>query len=251
MMSYKLNIGYDYDKIYGYGIKDPITIDVSTKNNSHILLAGMSGSGKSYALCTIFAKISIAGGTIFFADYKQDEQYDFLRKCSRYYAYNQTVDALEAVYTILHQRQAKANKSKTTLTPVSLIWDEYVANLLAIKNESSKKADEIMRMVSEILMLGRSLSVRLIISCQRPDAAVFPYGSRINYGIIIILGAPIRSIYEMMIPKEYIDEIGDRTFGVGEGIVLLQGWQMRFIKIAKVKDLSKMQALGIAALNRE
>lgn len=44
-----------------------------------------------------------------------------------------------------------------------------------------------MRKVSEILMLGRSLGVRLVISCQRPDAAAFPSGSRLNYGVILIV----------------------------------------------------------------
>lgn len=33
------------------------------------------------------------------------------------------------------------------------------------------KSDAVMRKVSEILMLGRSLAVRIVISCQRPDAS--------------------------------------------------------------------------------
>ena len=108
-----------------------------------------------------------------------------------------------------------------------------------------------MRKVSEILMLGRSLAVRLVISCQRPDAAAFPSGSRLNYGIIIVVGAPIRSIYEMLIPKEYIDAIGERDFGVGEGVVLLQSSRLEFIKIPKVRDAEKMKQVCINALTNE
>ena len=125
-----------------------------------------------------------------------------------------------------------------------------MANILSIQNTDKKKADEIMRKVSEILMLGRSLAVRLVISCQRPDASAFPSGSRLNYGVIIIVGAPIRSIYEMLIPKEYIDRIGGREFGVGEGVVLLQGSQLEFIKIPLVRDLEKMQQICIEALTK-
>ena len=244
-----LVLGYDYDKWYGYGEKQPIITDISTKTNSHILLCGMSGSGKSYALNLLFAKICNVrtGDIIYFADFKQDDNFTYLRGCPRYYPYNSSIEALEEVYRILHKRQSGEDKSRN---PVTLIWDEYMANILAIQSMEKKKADEVMRKVSEILMLGRSLAVRLIISCQRPDASAFPSGSRLNYGIIIVLGAPIRSIYEMLIPKEYIDAIGERKFGVGEGVVLLQGSQLEFIKIPMVRDMEKMKQVCIDALTR-
>ena len=49
MMIYSndLLIGYDYDAWYGYGEKVPIYVD-ATKHNSHTLICGISGSGKSY-----------------------------------------------------------------------------------------------------------------------------------------------------------------------------------------------------------
>lgn len=248
MTNFNLVLGFDYDKWYGYGERLKIITDISTKTNSHALLCGMSGSGKSYATNILFAKIcnvSGAEGIVYFADFKQDDQFAYLRECPRYYPYNDSVEALETVYEILHKRQSGEDTSREQIT---LIWDEYMANILAIQNTEKKKADEIMRKVSEILMLGRSLAVRLIISCQRPDASAFPSGSRLNYGIIIIVGAPIRSIYEMLIPKEYIDAIGERKFGAGEGIVLLQGSQLRFIKIPTVRDMDRMKQVCIDAL---
>lgn len=248
--NYDLVLGFDYDKWYGYGMKQSIITDVSTKTNSHLLLCGMSGSGKSYATNILFAKICNKGEAehiVYFADFKQDDQFAYLQGCPRYYPYNSSIKALENVYEILHKRQSGEDKSRN---PVTLIWDEYMANILAIQNISKKQADEVMRKVSEILMLGRSLAVRLIISCQRPDASAFPSGSRLNYGIIIIVGAPIRSIYEMLIPKEYIDRIGDREFGVGEGIVLLQGSRLEFIKIPMVRDVEKMKQSCIDALTK-
>lgn len=245
-----LVLGYDYDKWYGYGLKEPIITDISTKTNSHTLLCGMSGSGKSYATNILFAKICIAGemeNIVYFADFKQDDQFEYLRECPRYYPYNKSVEALETVYEILHKRQSGEDTSRK---PVTLIWDEYMANILALQSIEKKKAEEVMRKVSEILMLGRSLAVRLVISCQRPDASAFPSGSRLNYGIIVIVGAPIRSIYEMLIPKEYIDEIGDREFGVGEGVILLQGARLRFVKIPMVRDMEKMKTICMEALTK-
>lgn len=247
MMTSDLILGYDYDKWYGYGAKVPITTDISAKTNSHMILCGMSGSGKSYAVNLLFAKIASMEGTIYFADFKQDDQFSYLRECPRYYPYNKSIVALEIVYDVLHKRQSGEDISRS---PVTLIWDEYMANILAVQSSEKKKADEIMRKVSEILMLGRSLAVTLIMSCQRADSCAFPSGSRLNYGIILIIGAPIRSIYEMLIPREYIDEIGDRVFKTGEGVALLQGSDMRYIKIPMVRDMEKMQKVCIDALTR-
>lgn len=250
MKNSDLVLGYEFDKWHGYGVKQPIITDISTKTNSHTILCGMSGSGKSYATNILFAKIcnvEEAESEVYFADFKQDDQFAYLRECPRYYPYNRSIEALETVYGILHRRQSGEDKSRN---PVTLIWDEYMANVLAIQNVEKKKADEVMRKVSEILMIGRSLAVRLVISCQRPDASAFPSGSRLNYGIIIIVGSPIRSIYEMLIPKEYIDEIGERKFGVGEGVVLLQSSRLEFIKIPMVRDAVKMQQICIDALTK-
>lgn len=215
-----------------------------------MILCGMSGSGKSYATNLLFAKISStedSQGKVYFSDYKQEDQFSYLRESPRYYPYDRTIEALEIVYEILHKRQSGEDISRN---PVTLIWDEYMANILAIQSVDKKKADEVMRKVSEILMLGRSLAVRLVISCQRPDASAFPSGSRLNYGIIVIIGAPIRSIYEMLIPKEYIDVIGDRNFGVGEGVILLQGSRLEFVKIPMVRDTEKMKQVCIDALTK-
>ena len=250
MTNSNLVLGFDYDKWQSYGERLKIITDISTKTNSHTLLCGMSGSGKSYATNILFAKIcnaSGAEGIVYFADFKQDDQFAYLRGCPQYYPYNSSIEALETVYEILHKRQSGEDKSRHQVT---LIWDEYMANILSLQVTDKKKADAVMRKVSEILMLGRSLAVRLVVSCQRPDASAFPSGSRLNYGIIIIVGASIKSIYEMLIPKEYIDAIGERKFGVGEGIALLQGSQLHFIKIPKVRDTKRMKQICIDALTK-
>ena len=242
-----LFLGYDYNSWYNYGEKNRITTDISPNTNSHVLICGMSGSGKSYLTNQIFARLCMFGGKVFFADYKQDDSFKHLRNCPRYFPYNKTLEALDEVYEILQNRQSGADMSRE---PVTLIWDEYVANILSLLSTEKKKAEVVMRKVSEILMLGRSLSVRLACSSQRPDAAVFPAGSRLNYGVIIIVGASIKSIYEMLIPKEYIEQIGNRQFEVGEGVVLLQGAKMHFIKVPIVKDEERLKQICIEALSK-
>lgn len=248
MTNSNLIVGYDYDAWYGYGIKEPIYTDISRQTNSHFLITGLSGSGKSYFENLLLARLSKAGTEIYFADFKQDDSFKHLRDCNRYYPFDKTTDALDIVYDTLHRRQSGVDKKRTSIT---LIWDEYVANILSIQNTNKKEAEKVMRKVSEILMLGRSLGVRLIITCQRPDASAFPTGSRINFGIIMILGASNKSIYEMLIPKDFIDEVDDRKFGTGEGIVLLQGSELRFIKVPMVRDNDKLQTVCREALMRD
>lgn len=247
MTSNSVCLGFDLDKWHYYGTKLPIITDISPKTNVHTLLCGMSGSGKSFCELILFGRHILANpnGEYYFADYKQDDSFSFLRECPRYYPYIKTIDALNIVYEKFQNRLSGTDKTRH---PIVLIWDEYISNILSLLNEDKKKATLVMNMVSEILMLGRSLSVRLLISCQRADAMAFPSGSRLNYGIIIILGAPIKSTLEMLMPN-HIEHIKDRCFQVGEGVVLLQGSELHFIKIPMVRDMNKLQKICVQALS--
>lgn len=242
----RLTLGYDLDRWRLFGEKVPKSIDLSPKINSHILLCGMSGSGKSYLENQILAKLPLAepGGEIYFADYKQDDSFAYLRGCPRYYGYKDTLTALDVVHGRLLARQSGED---TRRNPVTIIWDEYMAQMLALISEDKKAAAVVMGKVSEILMLGRSLSVRLIISCQRPDALAFPAGSRLNYGVVVVLGAAVRSIYEMLLP-DHMEQVKGRQFGRGEGVALLQGSELHFIKVGAVSNPRRMEEICIKAL---
>ena len=69
--------------------------------------------------------------------------------------------------------------------------------------------------------------------------------------IILILGIPLRSILEMMLPSsEYIDAIGSRTFRKGEGILLLQSTsELHFVKIPTIKNMDEVKELCIKGLS--
>lgn len=242
----QLTLGYDLDRWNLLGEKVPITIDLSTKTNSHALLCGMSGSGKSYLENAALAKLVLAqpDGKIYLADYKQEDSFAYLRGCPRYYGYKDTLKALEIVHYRLLARQSGEDTSRN---PITLVWDEYMAQMLALISEDKKAAAVVMGKVSEILMLGRSLSVRLVVSCQRPDALAFPAGSRLNYGVVVVLGAAVRSIYEMLLP-DFMDELKGRQFARGEGVVLLQGSELHYIKVPMVRDVHRMEQICIKAL---
>lgn len=246
-ISSRLTIGYDLDRWRLFGEKVPVSIDLSRKSNSHILLCGMSGAGKSYHLCQIIAKLSLAepDGEIYFGDYKQDDAFSYLRTCARYFPYTSALRALDIVYNRLLTRQSGEDSSRN---PVTLVWDEYIAQVLALASEDKKAATTVMSRASELLMLGRSLGpIRLVISSQRPDAAALPAMGRLNAGAIIILGGAVRSIYEMLIP-DFLEEVKGRRFGRGEGVVVFQGSELRFIKVGVVNNPQRMEEISIKAL---
>lgn len=244
-----LKLGYDIDKWNNYGLKVPIHTDISPSSNSHILLSGISGAGKSYHETAIFSKLVLAelNGEYHFADYKQDDAFIYLRGCPRYYGYKNTLQALDAVYARLQARQSGADTSRHACT---LIWDEYVANILALTNQDKKEATVVLNKVGEILMLGRSLKVRLFASMQRPDAIVFPAGARNNFGVVVVLGAANTSIYDMLLP-DFKDKLAGRYFEFerGEGVVVLQGAKLHCIKVATVQNVERIQRLCTQALS--
>lgn len=187
MTSDTLTLGYDLDQWNVYGAKVPISVPLHATENSHILLCGMSGSGKSYALNRLFAKLVMAenGGTYCFSDYKGDDSFSYLRECPRYWSYKNTLEALDIVHDRMSARSSGTDQSRE---PVTLIWDEYMANVLALQSEDKKKAASVINKVGDILLMGRSMSVRLITSMQRPDAVAFSAGARLNYGVVMVLG---------------------------------------------------------------
>lgn len=239
-------LGYDLDTWNNYGEKAPISIDLSPQDNSHILICGMSGSGKSYMEQAVLAKLALAepDGEILFADYKGEDGFSYLHNCSRYCSYLDSLCALDTVHSRLIARQSGEDTSRN---PITLFFDEYMAAILNLLAQDKKKATAVMGKVSEILLLGRSLSVRFICVCQRPDALAFPAGSRLNYGVVVVLGAAVKSIYEMLLP-DFREEVQGRTFGRGEGVVLLQGSELHYIKVPIVRDERRMREICIAAL---
>lgn len=84
----------------------------------------MSGSGKSYLENQILAKLALAepDGETYFADYKQDSNsFAYLRGCPRYYAYKDTLQALDIVHSRLLARQSGEDASSA----VARVWPSF------------------------------------------------------------------------------------------------------------------------------
>jgi len=218
-----------------------------------MVITGISGGGKSTAVQGYVAKMKQAQpeGEMYFSDYKGDDAFKYMRDCPRYRSFKRTLENLDIVYDRLNARLSGEDETRH---PITLIWDEYMANILALQGEDKDKkpadrlAPFVMSKVSEILLMGRSMAVRNVNICQRPDAIAFPTGSRLNYNVSVILGSAVRSIYEMLMP-DHMEQLKGRQFGIGEGAALLQGSELHFIKVGLPQDSSRMRELCVSALS--
>ena len=243
-----INLGYNLDIWRKSGLKLPVTTDISPATNSHFLICGMSGSGKSYYENWLFSNLISANsdGEFYFSDYKGDDSFAHLKKCINYKSYRNSLENLDIVYAKLNERLAGSKERNS----VTLIFDEYMACILSLQNEDKKRATEVMNKVSEILLMGRSVGVRLITSMQRADSMAFVAGAKLNYGNIVILGGSVKSINEMLIP-DHIGKVEGVQFGRGEGIILMQNSILKFVKCPTIneKSMKKIHKLCIKALS--
>ena len=105
------------------------------------------------------------------------------------------------------------------------------------KANKTKLANDILAAMSEILMLGRGVGIGFSCwcVCQRADSILFNNGSRDNFMIIIALARLSREAKAMYFSSE---DIPDKVYKQGEGIILADGSPLREIKYPFITDIN-------------
>jgi len=201
-------------------------------SNPHLLISGASGSGKTYALLQILARIERIGGSTFVCDYKNDDSLSFLKGNQFYYNFSACMNGLEQAVEILQTRQNGAECNK----PFFLVFDEWSAYLNSLDKKASEQEKQKLAM---LLQLGRSLNVQIIMSLQRPDAQNFG-NSRDNFSTIMTM-AKISKEVSGMLYSEFSDElVRVKPRGQGSAIV---GSSLYNIIVPPVRNVRRMQTL--------
>ena len=239
-----ITLGYCLDDWTLYSNKTLITMDISPENNSHLLIVGGSGSGKTYALQEILARLALAEpeGMFYFCDYKGDKSFKYLRKTARYFSYKQTFEILKKVHELANKRFSGEDTSTEQIT---LIIDEYLSFVSSFSVKKEK--EDVLRMIAEILQMGRSMGVRLVVCTQTAYASAFPEGVRVNFDYIMVLGSFHKATYDMLF-GEYDSKIKNKKFNQGEGTALINRNELRFIKVPTVSDFNRLKDICIRAL---
>ena len=228
--------------IYGYnmgifndtGLKIPIQLNLSEHCN--LLLTGCSGSGKSYALLYLLGSVlkSNEDIEIFFCDFKNSYDFSFLEDYPHYYSGDNCYDGITEYYRVFCSARQQREFTKKHL----LICDEYPALVNYLQGQDklnkTKYASEVLSAISELLCLGRGIQFYTWIVTQRADNSLFANGARDNFIVVIGLGRLSKEQKGMLFSGE---ELPERIYKKGEGILLADGYPLREVKFPFIRNI--------------
>ena len=208
----------------------------------HAIIIGATGSGKTYFSKLLLGKTALYGNntTIFVCDFKGDDDFSFLDGCDNYFCFMECSDGLDRYYDLFLKRQ---NKSTSNRNMLILFFDEWASYLNFL---DKKKAEEEKRKLSNLLMLGRSFNVHIIISQQRADAQYFST-ARDNFNLVVGLGNLSPESKDMLF-HDYKDQmISDCKQGIG--YMLTNGTDLARILVPTITNMDKLHNTIKSAVN--
>lgn len=169
--------------------------DVS--KSPHLLIAGETGSGKSYLLYLIIFQLVLKNCEIYLIDRKK-----VLTKFGRYVVNGGVADTEQEILDMLRQVNCIMDRREkfleenypddidvdftfTDYLPVFLIIDELGSLISELDNKRRKEFNE---MLQSIAQRGRSSGVNIIVSMQQPNAANLPTSIRDQLTFKTVLG---------------------------------------------------------------
>lgn len=226
--------GYEFEAFQNWKLSIPVCTNIDS--HCHAVLTGGSGSGKSQAVLFLIGKrLQADPETILtVCDFKNSEDFRFLKDYPQYFSGDSCYDGIMDYYQKFSEVRQSGKTGKRNL----LICDEYPAllNYLQMQDKinKTKRSNEILGAVSEILMMGRGLRYGCMIVTQRCDSTLFSNGSRDNFMAVIALGRLSKEQKMMLFSGE---EVPNRAFKPGEGLILLDGREMNEIKFPLIDDV--------------
>lgn len=223
----KFMMGFDFGLLDMQGIKLPLHAPI----NSHLIVVGGSGSGKSTAILYWLYKIRNYHCSLYIVDFKASHEFQGIT--DNFAEFEDSYDLIKKFYAdFLATPEGGDDKIKI------LLIDE-IAGLLthySMTKDGKAKADEIKNIMSSVLMLGRSRKCFLWLSMQRYSASIFPAssGSADNFHISVGLGRLTVDGRKGLFAGEHFEGEENLQFGQGKGIVLIDGKPLKALIIPQV-----------------
>lgn len=238
-------LGFDFYYFSTQGLKMPLRASL----DSHVIVVGGSGSGKSTAILYWLYKISICPCPceLYIADFKAS--HEFTGISSHFAEFEACYDLIKSYYEMFLSIPEGGNGRRNIL-----LIDE-IAGLLSyysVTKEGKQKAEEIKSMISTILMLGRSRKCFVWLSMQRYSASIFPSasGSADNFHVCVGLGRLTVDGRKGLFAGEHFDGEEDLQFKQGTGIVLIDGQPLRSLIIPDVSKAKVLKLLQSKWMNK-
>ena len=159
--------------------------------------------------------------------------------CRNYYKHERVADALKLVF---EEMQARMEQPQDFFPPIYLVIDEW-SGFLGLY--SKKEQDEYKRQLSSILMLGRGISIFVILALQRADANYLT--GRDNFGNVVGLGTLSRESVQMVF-SDFREQIAPK--GRGKGYLKTDGSPLKEIVVPHIRDYQRSLQIIKTALDR-
>lgn len=236
-MSNQIMLGYDYGIFNMQGLKIPVYAPV----DSHLIVVGGSGSGKSTAILYWLYKMKYYNAVIYIVDFKASHEFSGIS--SRFAEFENSYDLIKQFYEDFSKTPEGGDGN------VKILLIDEIAGLLthySMTKEGKSKADEIRSIMSSVLMLGRSRRCFLWLSMQRYSATIFPSssGSADNFHIAVGLGNLSVDGRKGLFAGEHFDGEEELQFGRARGIVWIDGQSLKGLIIPKVSKQRLLELLN-------
>ncbi len=219
-----------------------IPIDWNTEVAPMGCCFGTTGSGKTYALKLLCGKLVKYGNAkLTVCDGKGGGDFDFLKGCDRYAAIDVTA-VFDRFYNSFLARQRGEDESRDMMV---LMFDEWSAYLDGL--DEKKRMESQRKKLGQLLRLGRSFRVHVLVGQQRMDSTYFQ-GFRENFNLVIGLSNLSKESRDMFF-SEYKEQMEpDRARGTG--YMTVNGASFTPVAVPKVNDLDKLHRAILAGVTR-
>ncbi|GIO22514.1 ATP-binding protein [Oceanobacillus sp. J11TS1] len=177
-------------------------IKVALDKVPHYLIVGNTGTGKTTFSLTLLGKIGkyYPNAELYLLDFKGDDAFLPFSASARYYTYTDCEDGLAEVHERFSKRLSKEDESENHII---IFFDELSSFLNYFDNKKDKELQQ--RKIAEMLMMGRSKNVNVIVSLQRPDAELLKFGSRNQFTFKLALGNNSSETRKMVFPSSDVE----------------------------------------------
>lgn len=213
-------LGYKKGDYRQYGLKIPVDI-ILPKKESHILIAGKSGSGKSAsARWYLYNMLDAGESLVFISDYKGGEEYQQFEGTSAYGSGEAAIHMIEEFYDFFTEVRRKRIRLEQHYT---LFIEEWFGLLTYAETRDKKLKAEIMAKVSEMLAVARGLNLGIMLCVQRADASNFSSGSREQFQCVLSFGRCSAEQFRMLGFSGEMDENPTGSYKAGQALALIDG----------------------------
>ncbi len=212
--------------------KIPITEDLiwNLDQAPHALIAGGTGSGKTYFLFHLLFCAKRHSCTVRIIDPKNADLFNLI-KLKNFDENNvvseipqacrllrETREEMDHRYQYIFDSNLGSNYRDAYLYPYILFFDEFAALFSAC---TKKEAEEAFKNLRQIIFKGRQAGVFVILSTQKPDADAIPTAIRDQLGLRVALGNMTADSYRMVFGRNDLSTY--QNCSCGEGYLYFDG----------------------------